>query len=287
MYINGLLNNYLFPKILIVINYIKLIGEHMEIFASTLYHLAVVIIIFLVLTILGKLIYRVLKNKGGNSITINELLPEDEVHTLVQVFYLILMALCVVNIFYSLMGSGNDLYYFAIFDIVLSLYFAITLDMSSWKNRIIWLILVPYGSLVYPLFGISLVIFADFIHAFIFIYFAKINLDKFVEYTNSNALGITIILLFAVIFAGFFITQYSEGVNALDSIVIVSNQFTGNGYSVFGNTISGKLNSLLLVWGGYILSGVGAATLTAALLIRHFKKEFEELRQLIEEGEGE
>jgi hypothetical protein len=259
----------------------------MEIFASTLYHLAVVIIIFLVLTILGKLIYRVLKNKGGNSININELLPEDEVHTLVQVFYLILMALCVVNIFYSLMGSGNDLYYFAIFDIVLSLYFAITLDMSSWKNRIIWLILVPYGSLVYPLFGISLVIFADFIHAFIFIYFAKINLDKFVEYTNSNALGITIILLFAVIFAGFFITQYSEGVNALDSIVIVSNQFTGNGYSVFGNTISGKLNSLLLVWGGYILSGVGAATLTAALLIRHFKKEFEELRQLIEEGEGE
>ena len=259
----------------------------MEIFASTLYHLAVVIIIFLVLTILGKLIYRVLKNKGGNSININELLPEDEVHTLVQVFYLILMALCVVNIFYSLMGSGNDLYYFAIFDIVLSLYFAITLDMSSWKNRIIWLILVPYGSLVYPLFGISLVIFADFIHAFIFIYFAKINLDKFVEYTNSNALGITIILLFAVIFAGFFITQYSEGVNALDSIVIVSNQFTGNGYSVFGNTISGKLNSLLLVWGGYILSGVGAATLTAALVIRHFKKEFEELRQLIEEGEGE
>ena len=259
----------------------------MEIFASTLYHLAVVIIIFLVLTILGKPIYRVLKNKGGNSININELLPEDEVHTLVQVFYLILMALCVVNIFYSLMGSGNDLYYFAIFDIVLSLYFAITLDMSSWKNRIIWLILVPYGSLVYPLFGISLVIFADFIHAFIFIYFAKINLDKFVEYTNSNALGITIILLFAVIFAGFFITQYSEGVNALDSIVIVSNQFTGNGYSVFGNTISGKLNSLLLVWGGYILSGVGAATLTAALLIRHFKKEFEELRQLIEEGKGE
>ena len=246
-----------------------------------------VIIIFLVLTILGKPIYRVLKNKGGNSININELLPEDEVHTLVQVFYLILMALCVVNIFYSLMGSGNDLYYFAIFDIVLSLYFAITLDMSSWKNRIIWLILVPYGSLVYPLFGISLVIFADFIHAFIFIYFAKINLDKFVEYTNSNTLGITIILLFAVIFAGFFITQYSEGVNALDSIVIVSNQFTGNGYSVFGNTISGKLNSLLLVWGGYILSGVGAATLTAALLIRHFKKEFEELRQLIEEGKGE
>ena len=259
----------------------------MELFASTLFQLSVVIIIFLVLTLLGKVIYHTLKNKFGNSISINQLLPEDEVHTLVQVFYLILMALCVVNIFYSIMGTENDLYYFAIFDVALSLYFAITLDMGTWKNRVVWLLLIPYGSLAYSLFGISLVIFADFLHAFLFIYLAKLNLDKFVEYTNSNALGITIILLFAVIFAGFFITQYSEGKNALDSLVIVSNQFTGNGYSVFGSTISGKLNSLLLVWGGYILSGVGAATLTAALLIRHFKKEFAELRELIEEGEDE
>ena len=259
----------------------------MEIFARTLFQLFVVIIIFLVLTILGKVIYHKLKNKYDNSLNINKLLPEDEVHSLILVFYLILMALCVVNIFYSLMGSQNDFYYFAIFDIALSLYFVITLEMSSWKNRIIWLLLIPYGSLVYPLFGFSLVIFADFLHAFIFIYIAKLNLDKFVDYTNSNALGITIILLFAVIFGGFFITQYAEGENALDSLVIVSNQFTGNGYSSFGSTISGKLNSLLLVWGGYILSGVGAATLTAALLIRHFKKKFEELRKMIEEGEVE
>ena len=259
----------------------------MEIFTSTLFQLSVVIIIFLILTVLGKVIYHTLKNKYGNSMNINKLLPADEVHTLIQVFYLIVMALCVVNIFYSLMGSDNDLYSFAIFDIVLSLYFAITLDMSSSKNRVLWLLLIPYGSLVYPLFGLSLVIFADFLHAFVFIYFAKLNLDKFIEYTNSNALGMTIILLFVVIFAGFFITQYSEGVNALDSLVIVSNQFTGNGYSAFGNTVSGKLNSLLLVWGGYILSGVGAATLTAALLVRHFKNEFNEVKALMEEGEEE
>ena len=254
----------------------------MEIFTSTLFQLSVVIIIFLVLTILGKVIYHTLKKKYGNSMNINKLLPEDEVHTLIQIFYLILMALCVVNIFYSLVGSQSDVYYFAIFDIALSLYFAITLDMSSWKNRVIWLLLIPYGSLVYPLFGLSLVIFADFLHAFIFIYIAKLNLDKFVEYTNSNALGLTIILLFTVIFAGFFITQYAEGANALDSLVIVSNQFTGNGFAVFGNSIPGKLNSLLLVWGGYVISGAGAATLTAAILTKHFRKRFEELEKLIE-----
>ena len=253
----------------------------MEIFASTLYHLAVVIIIFLVLTILGKLIYRVLKNKGGNSININELLPEDEVHTLVQVFYLILMALCVVNIFYSLMGSGNDLYYFAIFDIVLSLYFAITLDMSSWKNRIIWLILVPYGSLVYPLFGISLVIFADFIHAFIFIYFAKINLDKFVEYTNSNALGITIILLFAIILVSFLFTIIVEGVSPMDSMTMVSNAFTSNSFDASGQNIIGKLNSLVLAWSGFILSGVGTATLAASIVNSYVSRQFGELKDTV------
>lgn len=259
----------------------------MEIFANTLFELCIVIIIFLVLTLLGRAIYNKLKDKYANSINMNELLPEEEVHTLIQVYYLIFMALCVVNIFYSIMGAPKDIYYFVIFDVTLSLYFAITLDMSSRKNKIVWLLLIPYGSLAYSLFGLSLVIFADILHALVFIYLAKLYLDKFIEHTNSNGLGITIILLFIVVFAGFFITQYAEGANALDSIVIVSNQFTGNGYSAFGNTISGKLNSLLLVWGGYILSGVGAATLTAALLIRHFNKEFEELKKLIEEGVDE
>ncbi len=217
----------------------------------------------------------------------NELLPEEEVHSLVQVFYLILMALCVVNIFYFFMGAERDVFYLLIFDIALSLYFAITLDMSSRNNKIIWLLLIPYGSFGYSLFGMTPVILIDFVHILVFIYLAKLNLDKFIKYTDSNGLGMTIVLLFLIIFAGFFIAQYSEGANALDSLVIVSNQFTGNGYAVFGDTISGKLNSLLLVWGGYVISGASAATLTAALLIKHFKKEFAELRKAIDEGEWE
>lgn len=259
----------------------------MEIIADTLFELLIVIIIFLVLTILGKAIYKILKKKYENSINTNELLPEEEIHTLIQVFYLIIIALCVVNIFYSLMGAPIEAYYFLIFDLALSLYFAITLDISSKKNKLIWFLLIPYGSLSFTIFGLNLVIFADLFHALIFIYLAKLYLDKFIEHTNSNGLGITIVLLFLVIFVGFYITQYAEGENALDSLLIVSNQFTGNGYNAFGNTISSKLNSLLLVWGGYILSGVGAATLTAALLIKHFNKEFAELKKLIEEEERE
>ena len=62
---------------------------------------------------------------------------------------------------------------------------------------------------------------------------------------------------------------------------MVSNAFTSNGYAVLGDSPIGKLNSLFLVWGGYILSGVGTATLTTALLSRHFNKRFEELEEMI------
>ena len=259
----------------------------MEILNNALFQLFAVIAIFLVLTLVGSFILNKLKNRYGKSIDVNELLPDDEIHTLRQVFYLILMALCIVNVFYSLMlDIGINLIYFMIFDIIFSLYFAITIDKSSRKNKILWLLLIPYGSLSYLLFGLNLVILIDLIHVLVFIYLAKLNFDKFMEYTNSNGLGITIILLFVIIFASFFITQYTEDVNALDSLVMVSNEFTGNGFAVFGDTIPGKLNSLLLVWGGYVLSGVGAATLTAAILNKHFKKRFRELEKLIEEEDG-
>ena len=65
---------------------------------------------------------------------------------------------------------------------------------------------------------------------------------------------------------------------------MVSNAFTSNGYTVLGNSIVGKINSIFLVWGGYIISGAGTATLTAALLLRRFNKRFKELERLIEEG---
>ena len=49
------------------------------------------------------------------------------------------------------------------------------------------------------------------------------------------------------------------------------------------NTIPGKMNAIFLVWSGYILSGVGTATLTAALIIKHYDKKIVELRNDIKE----
>ncbi len=255
----------------------------LELFSEIIFQFAIVISIFLVLTLIGGFIYNKLKNNYLKSINVNELLPEDEVHSLRQIFYLIMMALCVVNVFYALIGEGTELLiYLPIFDIILSLYFAIIIDKTLTKNKIVWLLLIPYGSLSFLLFKHDLVIYLQVIHVLIFLYFAKVNYDKFMEYTHSNGLGLTIIILFLIIFLSFFITQYAENVNALDSLVMISNEFTGNGYGIFGKSIAGKLNSLLLVWGGYVISGASAATLTAAILVKHFRKRFEELEKLIE-----
>lgn len=64
---------------------------------------------------------------------------------------------------------------------------------------------------------------------------------------------------------------------------MVSNTFTSNGYVVLGKTVTGKLNSVVLVWGGYLLSGVATATLAAGILIRYFSKRLEEYDKKIDE----
>lgn len=124
-----------------------------------------------------------------------------------------------------------------------------------------------------------------FNHVPIFIYFIKVYYDKFREYTKTNGLGIAIILLFLIIFISFFLTQFTEGVNPLDSLVMVSNAFTSNGYAVLGHSVTGKLNSIVLVWGGYLLSGVGTATLTAGILINRFNKKIESMDKKLDNME--
>ena len=261
----------------------------MEEIYKTILELILEVIIFLVLTGIGSFIYKRARASSKIMANTGEVLPEDEIHTLKQVFYLIMMSLAFIDILYSLI-SNHGLIYFIIFDILLSTFLAITLDKSSLKGKILLLLLVPYDSLNLLLFNIPLVSYIDIIHVLIFIYFIKLYYDKFREYTESHSLSITILVLYIIIFISFILTQIVEDVNPLDSLVMVSNAFTSNGYAILGNSIAGKLNALLLVWGGYILSGVGTATLTAAILTRHFHHRFDdaeksnkELKESIEE----
>lgn len=245
------------------------------------------LILFLALTCIGVFILNKLKSSDNRYLNPREFLPQDEIYTLKQVSYLILMSLCFVNVFYGLTFINTEYYYLTIFDVCLSLFIAITLDKSSWKNRFLLIVLVPFGSFTFLFEGFSLIGLVDFIHIPVFLYFVKYYYDRFNEYTEANGLTMAIILLFATVLISFFVTQAAESVNPLDSLVMVSNAFTSNGYAVLGNSIPGKINSIFLVWSGYVISGAATASLTATLLIRHFNKRVEELERIIEEGSDE
>ena len=242
------------------------------------------ILIFLILVVIGKTIYKKLEKSDSRFMNPLEYLPEDEVVTLKQVYYLIMMMLFFIFIVYTVITSDNDIMAMAFLEGFVLLYISITLDYSLWKNRVLFFLLIPYGLISYFLFksyGISTL---DCLHVFAYIYLIKVYYAKFKTFTETNSLGITIILLFAIIFVSFIITSIVEGVGPLDAMAMVSNAFTSNGYAVLGHSSVGKLNSIFLVWSGYILSGAGTATLTAAIIIRHFNKKFNKLEEMIKEN---
>ena len=240
--------------------------------------------VFLILMGIGIFIRDKLNSSDSRFLNPSEFLPEEELHTLRQVSYLILMSLCFINLVYNGLILNSNVFYLVLFDIALSLFIAITIDKSSIFHKILVILLIPFGSLSFLIFSLNLIGLLDLIHIPIFIYMIYYYYSKFKQYTENNSLGLAIILLFVIIFISFFITQFAESVNPLDAIVMVSNAFTSNGYAVLGSSIPGKINSVFLVWGGYIISGVGTATLTAAILIRQFNKRIEELEKIIDEG---
>lgn len=258
-----------------------------EFWISNISQFFIIVFIFLILVGLVILADKKLIHRSNRFLNPNEYFPQEEIHSLKQIYYLIMLALCFSNFIYSFVYFKGDLFFFSIADIILSVFIAATIEKDTLFKKILVLLLVPYGSFVYFIFNLSIVSVLDIVHILIFIYFIRYYYNKFRDYTESNGLGITIILLFLIIFVSFLVTSVVESVNPLDAISMVSNAFTSNGYTVLGNTIVGKLNSLVLVWGGYILSGVGTATLTAAILTRHFNKRFDELEKLIEKNNKE
>ena len=155
------------------------------------------------------------------------------------------------------------------------------MEYKTIKDKLVLFCLIPFSSIYFLVFGWMSIDILDITHISIFIYLIKVYYVKFDRYTSSNGLGLTILLLFFIIFISLFATSFSEQVNLLDSLVMISNAFTSNGYAVLGESLFGKINSVILVWGGYILSGVGTATLTAAIMSRNFNKKFRDLEELI------
>ena len=208
-----------------------------------------------------------------------EYFPEEELSTIEQICYLVIIILIVVDILYSVVGWNENLIIFSVFDIILSLHFAVHVRWDSLKSKVILFGLMPLGSLG-VFFSGTYFILLDAVHLMALTYFIKVYYDKFVEYTETNSLGITIMLLFLIVFVSFLITIVVEGVSPLDSLEMVSNAFTSNGYTVLGHTGLGKANAIFLVWSGFLLSCVGTATLSVSIMVKHIDEKFDDLEEL-------
>ena len=100
-------------------------------------------------------------------------------------------------------------------------------------------------------------------------------------------MGIAVLLLYSIILVSFLFTILAEDVSPLDSIVMVTNAFTSNSFEASGNSIVGKLNSLVLAWGGFLLSSVGTATLSVSIVKEYVNRQFDDMEELIKSKQKE
>ena len=258
---------------------------------TSVFQLLISLGIFLALVYIGKFIVKKVKSMSGfeNSRFANplEYFPSEELHTLQQVFYLVMILVFLVIILYLVIGWNDGVYFISGLDIVISVYFAIKMGKDSLKDKFILFLLIPFGSITRLIFADGVLVLFDLFHIFGYLYLIQVYYRKFVEYTENNGLGITIILLFTIILVSFLFTIYVENVSPMDSMTMVSNAFTSNSFDASGKIMAGKLNSLLLAWSGFILSGVGTATLAVSMVMRYVTRQFDDMKELIKQKQKE
>lgn len=198
-------------------------------------------------------------------------LPQDEMHYLKQIFYLGMSGLFLIGFLGLFLVPSTDFSILVIDFIIAIVAIVYIADKRPWRF-ILSLLLIPSGS-VLSIMDISLPFLMYIIHFIGIFITVAFFIKKFWSYTKNNNLGLTAILFIGILAVSFSVTLYSEHTTFLDSLVMVSNAFTSNGYSVLGKTSGGKFTSILLVWGGYLLSGVGTATLCAAIINNSFRKK--------------
>ncbi len=215
-----------------------------------------------------------------------EYFPQEKISSLRQVFYLIMIFVFIVLILYLIINWNESAHPFFVLDVIISVYLAINIRGNTLKDKIILFMLIPFGS-ISNLLGDNVLFLYDIFHIIGYIYFIEVYYRKFVEYTENNGLGITIMLLFSIVLVSFLFTMLVEDVSPLDSIAMVSNAFTSNSFDAAGTTTLGKLDSIVIAWSGFILSGVGTATLAASMVRRYVNRQFDAMEDLIKNKKKE
>lgn len=253
-------------------------------------YISVSIVIFALLVVVVRLIIGKLKNSSVSYLNPNEYLPEEEVKSLKQFYFLLMIMLLFIilmNFFFDndiIMSNSQSFYILhSILDILVSTYIVSIIFEKTYKRIILIVCLIPIAPISFLLFGDTLIEYLNIVRIPAIIYLIKYFYDRFRAYTTENSLGFSIILLFAIILFSIIITMFIEDQDPLNAVVMVSNAFTSNGYVILGETTGGKINSIFLVWSGYVLSGAATATLTAGILVRRFRSQLEEYDRKFDE----
>ena len=243
--------------------------------------------IFLILCFIGEQLKKIVQKHFHKAMDPPDFLPEEELLSLKQVYYLLLILfiyLCIINFFYDrYFGVSGQLHLInTINDIIISIFIVVAFYENTTKSRILAIFLMPLAAISTLVFGGTLIGFWDFLRIPALLYMVVVLYHKFLEFTEENRLEKLILILVSIIFTCLVMTIFFESQNPINSLAMVSNAFTSNGYAILGSTSPGVLTSTFLVWSGYIISGVGTATLAAAIVHRNSKKKFQKLEDKID-----
>ena len=245
------------------------------------------VIIFLLLCFLGEQLKKFVENHYRKIINPEEYFPKEEILSFKQVTYLILILfiyIFIISLFYNIYFkvSSGLLLINCLIDIILSLYLIIFFYDFSTRSKIISVFLMPLSSISFIVFGGTLLRYWDFIRIPTLLFLVTYIYNKFIRFTEKNNLQKLILILISIIFLGLVLTMFLENQNPINSLAMVSNAFTSNGYIALGSSVNGVLTSTFLVWSGYIISGVATATLAATIVHRNSKKKFDKLEEKID-----
>ena len=262
----------------------------MNSFFNYFIYISVSVVIFVLLVVLVRFIIGKVGNSSINYFNPTQYLPEEEIQSLKQSYYLLMILLLfiiLVNFFFDndiIMSNSQSFYLLhGLLDILVSAYIVSILYEKSYKRMILIVCMIPIASISFLLFGDTLLEYLNIVRIPALIYLIKYFYDRFRVYTTENGLGFSIMLLFVILFISIIVTMFIENEDPLNAVVMVSNAFTSNGYAILGETTGGKINSIFLVWSGYVLSGAATATLTAGILVRRFKGQLEEYDMKLDE----
>ena len=134
------------------------------------FQIIVSLFIFGIIFIMGYALKDSITHKMNFFLNPLEYLPEEEIKSLKQVYYLILILVLfvsIVNFFFDnniIMQNSPEFYVFnSVIDIIFSLYIGISIYDGSKKSKILIVFLIPLASIAFLLFGESVIEYWDFI----------------------------------------------------------------------------------------------------------------------------